>query len=578
MDLMSLTLAKKHTDKRFDELKPEMSLGFEGWEFSRSIVSEHPQTGVELDINEPAVVYTKPKFLETPIWESTGIRDQAVTCVKDGVWYGRRETNKQVVKSVDKGETWEVVHTFSAIPKEGPIVTASGAIIVNLDGGVIQRSADGVNWTTVLTLGTNARARWPAFTSEGSNVYIGEYGSELGSQKVYKSSDDGLTWATIADETGLVRHIHFIREDPYNGDLWYGTGDSDVQCFVKKSSDGGTTWDTIGSGSQKWRATDIRFDEEYAYIAGDGLIDPDDGKYFGVFRYEKSAQTLETLRDDFDHPLYTCEWDIFGNLWLIGSAQHHATTEQEPKYSTIWVMDKTNKFIEIGQFPVIEGSKGGIARVVFDEMLAIVWGWSLPWGGSRVLKLQDYYHTGIRIKSVSNESWDSQNEMLSIGHEVSENGASLAVLVHFPKDSTEYNDLHHFLADYSLDTKNRVSIFKRSNGGVRVTKYKQGETSVSLELSTLTWEADEILAVGATVGNDGKIYLQSIGASSGVSTAVLDEMGFVPQGLDKLFAGCRLDSNYQLDGYVLACKAWPYPLSQGEMEVKLQQMYELVYP
>lgn len=579
MSIELLAAARKYADSL---VKPELAIDLSKWKFTRSTTSTHPQTEDALDVNEPALVYAIPKQLDRPICKLTGERSQAVTAVRDGVWYGRRPGNKHLVKSEDQGATWDIIHTFADIIVEGPLVTSAGTFLINLTGGIIQRSTDGVTWNTVLTLGTNARARWTAFTSEGSNVYIGEYGSELGSQKVYKSSDDGLTWATIADETGLVRHIHFIREDPYNGDLWYGTGDSDVQCFVKKSSDGGTTWDTIGTGSQAWRITDIRFDENYAYFGGDGLINPDAGQYFGVFRYNKTAETWETLRDNFDHPFYTVEWDAFGKLWFIGSAQHHATVSQEPNYSVIQILDPTTKnFIESVKFPVLPGSKGGIVRVVFDGLKGILWGSvGLPWNGSRVIDLLDYYYQGIRVNAYSTAVYDPDNEMLQTRQQPANSGVSMVVMCQIPEDSDTRlaANKYNFIGEAAYDRDNGFGVAIRPNNSIRCTKRKTGETSASIDTGVATWKAGEILVIGACLDSNGRMFLQSLSETYGWKTATPSSAGYLPTNLDKIYAGCRFAGDNQLNGYILAAKFWPYGLSDGELESAIHEMYGLVYP
>ena len=53
--------------------------------------------------------------------------------------------------------------------------------------------------------------------------------------------------------TYKVRHIHVIQRDPYNGDIYVGTGDDDSESFILRSTDSGDSFYVLGQGSQLWR-------------------------------------------------------------------------------------------------------------------------------------------------------------------------------------------------------------------------------------------------------------------------------------------------------------------------------------
>lgn len=61
------------------------------------------------------------------------------------------------------------------------------------------------------------------------------------------------------------RHIHVMKEDPYSGDIYLGTGDSDSESAIYRSTDGGVTFVKLGTGSQKWRTLTFLFDEKRIY-------------------------------------------------------------------------------------------------------------------------------------------------------------------------------------------------------------------------------------------------------------------------------------------------------------------------
>lgn len=76
-----------------------------------------------------------------------------------------------------------------------------------------------------------------------------------------------LTFYTTQEhiEQGLApyaRHIHVLSRDPYTGDLYLGTGDTDNESRIYVSSDDGETFRLLGTGSQKWRTLTFLFTEK----------------------------------------------------------------------------------------------------------------------------------------------------------------------------------------------------------------------------------------------------------------------------------------------------------------------------
>ena len=63
----------------------------------------------------------------------------------------------------------------------------------------------------------------------------------------------------------FARHIHILEKDPYTGDIWVGTGDSDLESSIYRSTDSGETFHLVGSGTQKWRVLAFIFTPEYIF-------------------------------------------------------------------------------------------------------------------------------------------------------------------------------------------------------------------------------------------------------------------------------------------------------------------------
>lgn len=92
------------------------------------------------------------------------------------------------------------------------------------------------------------------------SVYLGEYPLDAAaSPRILRSDDYGESWTTVV-ELPAVRHVHAIQVDPYTGDLWVTTGDTDPQCQIGRLVDGAL--EPVVSGSQRFRAVELAFTPE----------------------------------------------------------------------------------------------------------------------------------------------------------------------------------------------------------------------------------------------------------------------------------------------------------------------------
>ncbi len=87
---------------------------------------------------------------------------------------------------------------------------------------------------------------------------------------LHRSRDGGRSFQTVCEfSPGEIAHYHFVLWDPYGSCLWMGTGDTDSECRLYKSSDGGDNWRQVGGGSQLWRAVGLAFRPEAVYWGTD---------------------------------------------------------------------------------------------------------------------------------------------------------------------------------------------------------------------------------------------------------------------------------------------------------------------
>lgn len=151
-------------------------------------------------------------------------------------------------------------------------------------------------------------------TPEGT-VFFGEYSVNLDHKnetKLYRSIDNGKNFDVVLSFPKNIRHIHFIKYDPYEKCVWLGTGDADNECFLMKSVDNGDTWETVGSGSQDWRAIGLCFNEKYLVWGTDAGSVPDQNH---IIRMDRTTKKLEVLAD-VEGPCHGCASFKDGRIFI----------------------------------------------------------------------------------------------------------------------------------------------------------------------------------------------------------------------------------------------------------------------
>ncbi len=142
-------------------------------------------------------------------------------------------------------------------------------------------------------------------TPDGT-VFFGEYTLNMNRENdtaLYRSLDGGVTFEKILTlDKSEVRHIHFVKYDPYEDCIWLGTGDEDRENKLMRSFDNGNTWETVGEGSQDWRAIGICFDEKYLTWGTDAGSVPDQNH---IVRMDRKTHEL-TILANAEGPCHGC--------------------------------------------------------------------------------------------------------------------------------------------------------------------------------------------------------------------------------------------------------------------------------
>ncbi|PSP92864.1 glycosyl hydrolase [Halobacteriales archaeon QS_4_62_28] len=132
------------------------------------------------------------------------------------------------------------------------LATVGQRVFVSADGGE--------TWTQRLSLPPTSPRMGvlpSSVCSDGDVTYLAEYPLDVNTTpRVYRSTDGGWSWETYL-ELPDVRHVHSVSIDPYSGDCWLTTGDTDDACRLLRLRD--DEMRVVGGGSQDWRIVEPAF-------------------------------------------------------------------------------------------------------------------------------------------------------------------------------------------------------------------------------------------------------------------------------------------------------------------------------
>ena len=193
---------------------------------------------------------------------------------------GRRVTNKyragtllQKLLSlcfISRQMLREGYHHMLILKDQSILVTARKKTYIFNQDGTIRNTFTGY-------LGNKPASQGVCVTPDGT-IFFGEYTVNVqhtNDTHLYRSTDNGKTFQCILTFPKTIRHIHFIKYDPYENCIWLGTGDADDEAKLMRSDDNGNTWTTIGEGSQQWRAIGVCFNEKSLVWGTDAGSVPD---------------------------------------------------------------------------------------------------------------------------------------------------------------------------------------------------------------------------------------------------------------------------------------------------------------
>ncbi len=210
----------------------------------------------------------------TPLWVGPG-----------DTLYGYYNIDGRLRRSVDHGETWEVIHQFPGtsscngffVDSRSTIFLSRPSPVDNPTCGKLQmgryEGASARVWSEPLTFDCG-EGFWKMTEDLDGNLFIGEYAGEWSDTCafIWRSMDEGTNWEMVYD--GTERHVHFVACDPYTGKLYAAVGDGFDRARLLRSEDAGDNWDVILEHTLYAQPISIAFTPTHRVFGsdwGDGL-------------------------------------------------------------------------------------------------------------------------------------------------------------------------------------------------------------------------------------------------------------------------------------------------------------------
>lgn len=195
--------------------------------------------------------------------------------------------------------------------------------------------------------------------TEAGGVLFGEYfrNAERGTARVYLGEDCGRDWRVVHEfEPGRIKHIHIVRQDPFTGDIWIGTGDRNDESMVIRSPDGFENVDLIGEGSQAWRTLVLQFTERAVYWG----TDTGDRERAGLYRWDRSTREVTKL-------LSVPECFFYGGMLTSGTmvmtTDRHGDPIETDATTRMWLVREDREPVSLGCGDWVGSGRYGLSRL-----------------------------------------------------------------------------------------------------------------------------------------------------------------------------------------------------------------------
>lgn len=223
--------------------------------------------------------------------------------------------------------------TVERVDDENFVATAGRHLFVSDDGARTWSVADSLPASSgpmgVLPTG---------LSSYDGSVYLGEYPLGESTTPRVCQSDDGRRWETVTELAG-VRHIHAVTTDPFTGDLWVTTGDTDAECQIGRLRDG--EFRPVGGGSQRWRAVDLAFTPS-SILWGMDCSYAEENLLLKLPRtaLDDASPSPEVVNTLPSSVFYAASWSVDGTQWVAFSTAVETTPDSTADDSDVRTADR----------------------------------------------------------------------------------------------------------------------------------------------------------------------------------------------------------------------------------------------
>lgn len=163
----------------------------------------------------------------------------------------------------------------------------------------------------------------PAVDHRDGVTVLGEYPLDsAATPRVLRSVDRGRSWEPVV-RLPDVRHVHGVTTDPYTGDRWLTTGDTDAESHIGRLVDG--TFEPVGGGSQDWRAVELAFTPS-AVLWGMDCAFAEGNRIYRLprARFDDPDPTPEAVATLPGSVYYAADWTHEGERWVAFSTAMEA--------------------------------------------------------------------------------------------------------------------------------------------------------------------------------------------------------------------------------------------------------------
>lgn len=310
--------------------------------------------------------------------------NENILWIGTGISHSDEEGTGSLLRSIDKGSSWEVIHTFqNDAVIHGILVDANTpqnnrSIFVSTSNGIYKSIDNGTSWISKNTglphtetkrlSGIYVNSNMQLFVSLNTHGSAGQPSSFNGG--LYKSTNHGESWFSIngnlptyqIDENAFYYYWKFSI-DPTNPDVIYtattrsmpeGGFGAYEEMGVYKTTNGGTNWEYISNNINYGWLDDIFGNELHAFVLEAAPSNPDI-IYWGLVWMNKSTDAGNTWNQ-----IYTNQ---IGNEWQTTGLEFMAVEGM-----TFDPVDENIVYISYDDFGPFKSTDGGLSFFHLDQV------------------------------------------------------------------------------------------------------------------------------------------------------------------------------------------------------------------